>query len=96
MPDNFVAGLSEAQKRSYPVGVALIPKSALSSKQTATAAVVASVVGLVTIPVLTVPAMLVAGFGWRSAPRWTRLTLIAGAILFAAYLVKANPAAHHG
>jgi hypothetical protein len=75
------------------VGVALIPKSALSSKQTATAAVVASVVGLVTVPVLTVPAMLVAGFGWRSAPRWTRMTLILGAVLFAAYLatVKTPP-----
>lgn len=75
------------------MGVALIPKSALSSKQTATAAVVASVVGLVTVPVLTVPAMLVAGFGWRSAPRWTRMTLILGAVLFAAYLatVKTPP-----
>jgi hypothetical protein len=78
------------------VGVALIPKSALSSKQTATAAVVASVVGLVTVPVLTVPAMLVAGFGWRSAPRWTRMTLILGAVLFAAYLatVKTAPSPH--
>lgn len=78
------------------MGVALIPKGALSSKQTATFAVVASVVGLAMIPVLTVPAMLVAGFGWRSAPRWTRLTLILGAVLFAAYLVSVKPAPPHG
>jgi hypothetical protein len=75
--------------------MSLIPKDALSSKQTATFAVVASVVGLVTIPVLTVPAMLVAGFGWRSAPRWTRVALIAGAVLFAAYLLKVKPAPPH-
>jgi hypothetical protein len=47
------------------------------------------------IPVLTIPAMLVAGFGWRSAPRWTRVTLVIGAVLFAAYLVSVKPAAPH-
>jgi len=79
--------------------VALFPKGALSSKRAATFAVIASVVGLLIIPVLTVPAMLVAGFGWRSAPRWTRMTLIVGAVLFAAYLVTvkpASPAVQHG
>jgi hypothetical protein len=75
--------------------VALIPKGALGSKRTATAAVVASGVGLLLIPVLTIPAMLVAGFGWRSAPRWTRVTLVLGAVLFAAYLVAVKPAAPH-
>lgn len=76
--------------------MSLIPKGALNSKRTATFAVVASLAGLVLIPVVTIPAMLVAGFGWRSAPRWTRLTLVIGAVLFAAYLVtvKSPPAQH--
>lgn len=59
----------------------------------------ASVVGLLLIPVLTIPAMLVAGFGWRSAPRWTRVTLLVGAVLFAAYLVSVKspaPPVQHG
>jgi hypothetical protein len=79
--------------------VALIPKGALRSKRTATFAVIASAVGLLLIPVLTIPAMLVAGFGWRSAPRWTRATLLIGAVLFAAYLVsvkQAAPPLQHG
>ena len=69
----------------------LFPKKALSSKRTAILAVIASVVGLAVIPVLTVPAMLVAGFGWRSAPRWARMTLVIGAVIFAAYLVAVKP-----
>ncbi len=79
--------------------MALIPKGALASKRTATFAVIASAVGLLLIPVLTIPAMLVAGFGWRSAPRWTRATLLIGAVLFAAYLVsvkQAAPPLQHG
>ena len=79
--------------------MALIPKGALRSKRTATFAVIASAVGLLLIPVLTIPAMLVAGFGWRSAPRWTRATLLIGAVLFAAYLVsvkQAAPPLQHG
>lgn len=79
--------------------MALIPKGALGSKRTATFAVIASAVGLLLIPVLTIPAMLVAGFGWRSAPRWTRATLLIGAVLFAAYLVsvkQATPPIQHG
>lgn len=47
------------------------------------------------IPVLTIPAMLVAGFGWQSAPRWTRVTLVIGAVLFAAYLVAVKTPAPH-
>ena len=83
------------QSQSYPQGVALFPKGALASKRTATFAVIASGVGLLLIPVLTIPAMLVAGFGWRSAPRWTRVTLVIGAVLFAAYLVTIKPGAPH-
>jgi uncharacterized membrane protein YgdD (TMEM256/DUF423 family) len=58
-------------------------------------AVIVSAVGLAVIPVLTVPAMLLAGFKWRSAPRWTRLTLILGGVLFAGYLIALKPAAPH-
>jgi hypothetical protein len=75
--------------------VALIPKGALNSKRTGTFAVVAAIIGLVVVPILTVPAMLVAGFSWKGAPRWTRVTLIAGAILFAAYVVASKPASPH-
>jgi hypothetical protein len=78
---------------SYPRGVALIPKGTLSSKRTATFAVIVSVVGLAVIPLLTVPAMLIAGFSWRSAPRWARLTLVIGAVFFAAYLIAVKPVA---
>jgi hypothetical protein len=72
--------------------MALIPRGALNSKRAATFAVIASVIGLAVIPVLTVPAMLIAGVSWRSAPLWTRITLIAGAVLFAAYLLTLKPA----
>jgi len=88
-----VRGLSDLPLRSYSLTVALIPRGALNSKRTATFAVVVSVIGLAVIPILTIPAMLIAGVGWKSAPTWTRLTLIAGAVLFAAYLVALKPAA---
>jgi predicted cation transporter len=71
--------------------VALIPKGALGSERAAIVAVIISLVGLLVIPVVTVPAMLVAGFRWRSAPRWTRLTLVIGAALFAAYVLAIKP-----
>ena len=79
--------------------MALLPKGALDSKRTATAAVIIAFIGMIVIPVLAVPAMFLAGIGWRSAPRWARLTLIIGALLFAAYLVTLKPVApvvHHG
>jgi hypothetical protein len=71
--------------------VTLIPKGALSSKRAATVAVIVSVVGLLVIPVITVPAMLLAGFGWRSAPRWTRLSLVIGAVVFVACVLVVKP-----
>jgi hypothetical protein len=48
-------------------------------------------VGLLVIPVITMPAMLVAGFGWRSAPRWTRLSLVIGPVIFAIYVLAIKP-----
>jgi hypothetical protein len=72
--------------------MALLPKGALSSKRTAIFAVIVSIIGLAVVPVLTVPAMLLAGFRWRSAPRWTRMTLIIGGIVFAAYVIALKPA----
>jgi protein-S-isoprenylcysteine O-methyltransferase Ste14 len=71
--------------------VALIPKRALQSKSTAILAIVVSVVGLIVIPILTLPAMFLTGVGWSSGPRWTRMTLVLGAILFAAYLIAVKP-----
>lgn len=67
--------------------MALIPKGVLSSKRAATIAVIISLVGLLVVPVITMPAMLVAGFGWRSAPRWTRLSLVIGPVIFAVYVL---------
>lgn len=87
-----VRGLSARPLRSYAQIVALIPRGALNSKRTATFAIIVSVIGLAVIPILTVPAMLIAGVTWKSAPTWTRLTLIVGAVLFAAYLVTVKPA----
>jgi uncharacterized membrane protein len=83
-------------QRSYPRGVALIPKLKIDSKRFAVLAVIAALIGLVITPVLTVAAMVLAGVGWRSAPRWTRLTLLIGAVLFVAYHVstKQPPARH--
>ncbi len=83
--------------RSYPQGVALIPKVSIDSKRFGVFAVIAAVIGLVITPVLTVAAMVLAGVGWRSAPRWTRLTLLIGAVLFIAYhiSVKQPPAIRH-
>ncbi len=69
----------------------IIPKGALSSKRAATVALIISFVGLLVIPVITVPTMLVAGFRWRSAPRWTRLSLVIGAAVFAAYVLAIKP-----
>jgi hypothetical protein len=84
------------RRQSYAQAVALIPKGALSSKRAATVAVIISFVGLLVIPVITVPAMLVAGFGWRSAPRWTRLSLVIGAVVFAACVLAVKPHAPGG
>lgn len=92
----LVRGLSDLRIPSYPQGVALIPKGVLGSKRAATFAVVASVVGLAVIPVVTVPAMLLAGFSWHSAPRWARATLIIGGVFFAAYLLALKPAGQTG
>jgi hypothetical protein len=83
--------------RSYPQGVALIPKVKIDSKRFAVFAVIAAVIGLFITPILTIAAMILAGVGWRSAPRWTRLTLLIGAVLFLAYHVstKQPPVIRH-
>lgn len=78
--------------------MALIPKGALSGKRAATVAVIISFLGLLIIPVITVPAMLVAGFAWRSAPRWARLLLVIGAVVFTVFVLAVKqhaPAAQH-
>jgi protein-S-isoprenylcysteine O-methyltransferase Ste14 len=78
--------------------MAFLPKGALESKRTAQLAVAASVIGLVVVPVLTVPAMFLGGITWSGAPRWARMTLIIGAVVFVAYFVAFKPAGqvpHH-
>ncbi|MDQ2875461.1 MAG: hypothetical protein M3Y33_11990 [Actinomycetota bacterium] len=83
--------------RSYSQGVALIPKVKVGGKPAGIFAVVAAVIGLAVIPVLAVAAMVLAGVAWKDAPRWARLTLIAGAVLYVAYRVGGkHPAVHHG
>lgn len=73
--------------------MAFIPKGKLDTNSTAKIAVVVGVIGLFLVPILAVPAMLVAGLSWRSGPRWARLVLVAAAVVFAIYIVAAHPAA---
>jgi hypothetical protein len=41
--------------------------------------------------------MVLVGVAWKDGPRWTRMTLIAGAVLYLAYrLGVSHPAGHHG
>jgi hypothetical protein len=82
--------------RSYSQGVALIPKVKVGGKPAGIFAVIAAFIGLAVIPVLAVAGMVLVGIAWKDAPRWTRVTLIVGAVLYVAYRVGvAHPAAHH-
>jgi hypothetical protein len=83
--------------RSYSQGVALIPKVKVSGKPAGILAVIAAAIGLAVIPILAVAAMVLAGVAWKDAPRWTRGTLLVGAVLYVAYRVGvSHPAGHHG
>jgi hypothetical protein len=89
--------LFEVAVRSYSQGVALIPKVKVGGKPAGIFAVIAAVIGLAVIPVLAVVAMVLVGVAWKDAPRWTRVTLIVGAVLYVAYRVRVgHPAAQHG
>jgi hypothetical protein len=82
--------------RSYSQGVALIPKVKVGGKPAGIFAVIAAFIGLAVIPVLAVAGMVLVGIAWKDAPRWTRVTLIVGAVLYVAYRAGvAHPAAHH-
>ena len=77
--------------------MARIPKVKVGGKPFGILAVIAAFIGLAVIPILTVAAMVLLGVGWTSAPRWTRVTLIVGAVLYVAYKVTTRSApAHHG
>lgn len=77
--------------------MALIPKVKVSGKPLGILAVIAAFIGLAVIPILAVAAMVLAGVGWTGAPRWTRVTLIVGAVLYVAYRATTRSApAHHG
>ena len=82
--------------RSYSQGVALIPKVKVSGKPAGVAAVLAALIGLAVIPILAVAAMVLVGIAWKDGPRWTRMTLIIGAVLYVAYAVASkHPAVSH-
>jgi hypothetical protein len=90
-PDLFVMRFS-----GYPQDVALIPKVKVSGKPAGIFAVIAALVGLAVIPILAVAAMVLVGVAWKDGPRWARLTLVIGAVLYVAYVVASkHPAVHH-
>lgn len=81
---------------SYAQGVALIPKVDAGGKPVGILAIIAAVIGLAVAPILAVAAMVLLGVGWKGAARWTRATLIVGAVLYTAFVIAAkHPAAHH-
>jgi hypothetical protein len=91
-PDLFVMRFS-----SYSQGVALIPKVKVSGKPAGIFAVIAALVGLAVIPILAVAAMVLVGVAWKDGPRWARVTLVIGAVLYVAYVVASkHPAVRHG
>ena len=82
--------------RSYAQAVAFIPKVDASGKPVGILAITVAFIGLAVAPILAVAAMVLLGIGWKGAARWTRLTLIVGAVLYVAYVVTAkHPPAHH-
>jgi hypothetical protein len=90
------ADLFGAAIRSYSRSVALIPKVKVGGKPAGIVAILAAFIGLAVIPILTVAAMVLVGVAWKDAPRWTRVTLIVGAVLYVAYRVGVDhPAAHN-
>jgi hypothetical protein len=94
---SLAAHLFGAASRSYSQGVALIPKVKVSGKPAGILAVIAAVIGLAVIPILAVAGMVLVGVAWKDGPRWTRMTLIAGAVLYLAYrLGVSHPAGHYG
>jgi mannose/fructose/N-acetylgalactosamine-specific phosphotransferase system component IID len=96
-PISLTADLFGVVFRGYSQGVALIPKVKVSGKPAGILAVIAAVIGLAVIPILAVAAMVLAGVAWKDAPRWTRVTLLVGAVLYVAYRVGvSHPAVHHG
>lgn len=77
--------------------MALIPKVKVNGKPAGIFAVIAAVVGLAVIPILAVAAMVLVGVAWKDGPRWARLTLVIGAVLYVAFVVASkHPAVHHG
>jgi hypothetical protein len=82
--------------RSYPQGVALIPKVKLGGKPAGIVAILAAFIGLAIIPILAVAGMVLTGVAWKDGPRWTRVTLLVGAVLYVAYRIGIHhPAVSH-
>jgi hypothetical protein len=95
-PISLWVDLFGAANRSYSRGVALIPKVKVGGKPAGIVAVLAAFIGLAVIPILTVAAMVLVGVAWKDGPRWTRVTLILGAVLYVAYRIGVDhQGAHH-
>jgi hypothetical protein len=76
--------------------VALIPKVKVGGKPAGIGACIAAVVGLAVVPILAVAAMVLVGVAWKDGPRWARMTLLVGAVLYVAYaIVNKHPAVRH-
>jgi hypothetical protein len=46
---------------------------------------------LFVLPLIAVPVLLITSVAWRSGPRWARITLAAGALLFVLYFLVTSP-----
>jgi hypothetical protein len=78
--------------------VAVIPKVKVKPEHSAIFAIAVAVIGLLIIPVLTLPAMLITGVAWKAGKAWARITLVGGAVLILVIVVAGKHAAvhHHG
>jgi hypothetical protein len=68
--------------------VAINTQKILGHKNAPIVALIVAVLGLVVVPVLTVPAMVVAGIVWKAAVTWIRVTLVVGGVAFAYFALQ--------
>jgi hypothetical protein len=67
--------------------VAINTQKILGHKNAPVIALIVALLGLIIVPVLAVPAMVVGGITWRAAATWVRMTLVVGAIAFAYFML---------
>jgi len=68
-----------------------MPRTGRASRVNAWLIVIAAVSSLLIVPVITAPIMFIAGFAWRSGPKWARATLVTAACLFGLYFLLSQP-----